>query len=76
MQCSQNIPYKEPVEPQKDKDGEGRDFSGSLAYAICKPVNIWSLEQQKNKGLDTSPGGRLADRKARGYTKARAYPTS
>ena len=47
-----------------------RDFPGSLAYAIGKPVNISSLGQQQNKGLDTSPGGRLAGNKARGYTKA------
>ena len=31
MQCSQNTPYKEPAETQKDEKGEGRDFSSSLA---------------------------------------------
>ena len=25
------LPIKEPVEAQKDEEGEGRDFSGSLA---------------------------------------------
>ena len=31
MQYSQNTPYKRAAEAQKDKEGEGRDFSGSLA---------------------------------------------
>ena len=34
-------------------------------------MNTLSLEQQHSKGLDTTPGVRLAGSKARGYTKAR-----
>ena len=30
MQCSQNT-YKKPAKTQNDKEGEGKDFSGSLA---------------------------------------------
>ena len=28
---SKTLPIKEPTEAQKDEEGEGRDFSGSLA---------------------------------------------
>ena len=49
--------------------GEGYRFPGSLAYAINKPVNILSLEQQQGKGLDSSPEVRLAGNKVRGYNK-------
>ena len=34
-------------------------------------MHISSLEQQQSKGLDTSPGVKLAGNRARGYTKAR-----
>ena len=35
------LPIKEPVKAQKDEEGEGRDFSSSLALELLvNPLNI------------------------------------
>ena len=67
-----NTPYKEPAEAQKDREkGRGYRLLWFLSINFGKLVNISSLEQQQSKGLDTTPGGRLADNRARDYTEAR-----
>ena len=48
------LPIKEPTEAQKTREEEGRDFSGSLAYTIGKPLNI-SAQSSKRQRAETFP---------------------
>ena len=41
----QTLSIKEPAEAQKDEEGEGRDFSCSLAQSYWSPIEHLSLEQ-------------------------------